>query len=104
MSVEQLLPYVHPDAVYHRVPLPDAQNALGPCEAIQHCVPPDKDDSLWGRLVYGDDDGGERVSVAFPGGSEGEHLRHIGSQSRDAEAAGSGDRPQATSITRNAIR
>jgi hypothetical protein len=28
MSVEQLLPYVHPDAVYQRVPLPDERNAL----------------------------------------------------------------------------
>ena len=67
MAVEQLLQYVHPNAVYRRVPLADDQNALGPWrEAIEHYVPPDADDPLWGQLIYGAGETGE--PVAFPAG------------------------------------
>jgi hypothetical protein len=72
MAVEELLKHVHPDAVYRRQPLPDDQNALGPWrEAVKAFVPPDRDDPLWGSLIYGEDG----KSVAFPAGAEGERLR-----------------------------
>ncbi len=76
MAVEELLKHVHPDAVYHRVPLPDDQNALGPWrEAIERHIPPDDDDPLWGKLIYGDGETG--TPVAFPSGPEGERLRAL---------------------------
>jgi hypothetical protein len=76
MAVEELLKHVPADAVYHRVPLSDDQNALGPWqEAIERYVPPDEDDPLWGQLIYGAGENG--TPVAFPNGSEGERLRAL---------------------------
>ena len=76
MAVDELLQHVHPDAVYHRVALPDDRNALGPWrEAVKHYVPPGKDDPLWGELIYGSGEKGE--PVAFPSGPEGERLRAL---------------------------
>ena len=104
MAVEQLLQHVHPDAVYHRVPLPDDQNALGPWrEAIEHYVPPDKDDPLWGDLIYGAGEKGE--PVAFPSGPEGNRLRALLDRNQKAlELLRRGNPPRPTAIARRAWR
>ena len=83
MAVEELLKYVPPEAIYHRVPLPDDQNSLGPWrEAIACYVPPDEDGRLWGELAYGRGETGEPVE--FPIGAEGDRLRGLLDQNRPA--------------------
>ena len=53
MAVEQLLQYVHPDAVYRRVPLPDEQNALSRGHrAIIPNAPPNWPLTMYTRILY----------------------------------------------------
>lgn len=105
MSVEDLLKYVPAAAVYHRVPLPDDENALGPWrEAIQRLVEPAEDDAAWNRLhdcaCHGESDDPNAAAegtptadacpaacespFVFPEGEDGRHLREILETNRPA--------------------
>ncbi len=105
MSVEELLKYVPAAAVYHRVPLPDGENALGPWrEAIQRLVEPAEDDAAWNRLhdcaCHGESDDPHAAPkepptadacpaacespFVFPEGEDGRHLREILETNRPA--------------------
>lgn len=105
MSVEELLKYVPPAAVYHRVLLPDDENALGPWrEAIQRLVEPAEDDAAWNRLhdctCHGESDDPNAAAeepppadacptacespFVFPEGEDGRHIREILETNRPA--------------------
>lgn len=92
MSVDELLKHVPPDVVYHRDPLAEEDNALGPLlEAFEHLVVPDDEDLVWERAVWGssetEEDADDESEIEwscepddtfeFPAGQDGEHIRAI---------------------------
>jgi hypothetical protein len=87
MPPSRLIEYIPPEAVYHRVPLDDDKNALGPwSEAINHLNYPDAedddDDIIFFELLYGSDETGERVD--YPTGKKAERIATILENNRRA--------------------
>jgi hypothetical protein len=67
MALDILFEQIPKSVAYHRTPLDDAHNALGPWrEAIRRFVPPDEEEDLWGELISaaeeGDDAENRRVA------------------------------------------
>lgn len=86
MPPSRLIEYIPPEAVYHRVPLDDDKNTLGPwSEATDHLNYPDaesNDDDTFFELFYGNEETGERVD--YPTGKEAERIATILENNRRA--------------------
>ncbi len=93
MSVDELLKHVPPEVVYHRDPVAEEDNALGPLEeAFKHLVVPEfEEDPVWERALCGSSETEEDAedeseiewacevddTFEFPTGQDGEHIRAI---------------------------